>query len=224
MQYDWILFDADETLFHFDAYRGIKLMLERKGISLTDEAFHAYEQVNKPLWIAYQNGDITANELKCHRFASWAEQLNTTPMDLNRSYMQAMGDICSLLPGAQNLVDALKGKVKMGIITNGFTDLQSLRLERTGLAPHFEQVIISEEVGIAKPDARIFAHALEQMGNPDKKKVLMVGDNPQSDILGGLNIGIDTCWLNRHGNDAPDGIRAHLEVRSLEQLQNYLLA
>lgn len=224
MQYDWILFDADETLFHFDSRRGLTLMLERKGMELTDEAFQAYQKVNHPLWVAYQNGDITADELKHTRFVDWAEKLATTPAELNRSYMQAMADICSLLPGAQALIDALKGKVRMGIITNGFADLQMVRLERTGLAPHFEHIIISEEVGIAKPDPRIFAHALEKMGNPDKKRVLMVGDNPQSDILGGLNIGVETCWLNLHGADTPQDIQPHYQVSSLDELQALLLA
>lgn len=224
MQYDWVLFDADETLFHFDAYTGIKLMLERKGMELTEDSFRAYEQVNKPLWVDYQNGDITADELKQRRFTKWAQQLNTTPQELNFSYMQAMGDICSLLPGAKELVEALSNKAKLGIITNGFSDLQSIRLERTGLASHFSHVVISEEVGVAKPDRRIFEHALELMGNPDKKRVLMVGDNPHSDILGGLNIGFDTCWLNTKGTPAPDDVNAHFEVSSLSELQQRLCA
>ena len=224
MQYDWILFDADETLFHFDGRRGLTLMLERKGMDLTDEAYQAYQKVNQPLWVSYQNGDISADQLKRTRFVEWATQLDTTPEELNRSYMTAMADICSLLPGAQSLLDALHGKVKLGIITNGFSDLQSIRLERTGLTPHFEHVIISEEVGVAKPDARIFAHALDKMGNPEKERVLMVGDNPHSDILGGLNIGVETCWLNVNGEPAPEGINAHFEVRSLDELQAILLA
>ncbi|MCE0494495.1 pyrimidine 5'-nucleotidase [Vibrio salinus] len=224
MQYDWVLFDADETLFHFGSYTGIKLMLERKGVELTDDSFRDYEKVNKPLWVHYQNGDITASELKTRRFKIWAEQLNTTPQELNYSYMQAMGDICTLLPGARELIEKLSQKVKLGIITNGFSDLQSIRLEQTGLAPYFEHVIISEEIGIAKPDRRIFEHALTLMGNPDKSRVLMVGDNPHSDILGGLNTGIDTCWLNTEKVPSPDGVNAHMEVSSLDELHQYLLA
>ncbi|MCH1921221.1 pyrimidine 5'-nucleotidase [Shewanella sp. A3A] len=224
MQYDWILFDADETLFHFDAFRGMQLMLERQGVVLTEADFEQYEQVNKPLWVAYQNGDITADELKHTRFNRWAEQLGIVPAELNRRYMQAMADICSLLPGAGALINALHGRVRMGIITNGFTDLQSTRLERTGLASHFEHIIISEEVGIAKPDPRIFEHALTLMGNPDKQRVLMVGDNPHSDILGGLNSGIHTCWFNPRGDELPAAIQPHYQVSSLAELQALLLA
>ncbi len=224
MKYDWILFDADETLFHFDAFKGMQLMFERKGVTFTQEDFHQYQQVNKPLWVDYQNGTITADELKHIRFQGWAEKLETTTAELNSAFLEAMADICTLLPGAKELVDALSGKAKMGIITNGFTELQAIRLERTGMAPYFEHVVISEQVGVAKPDAGIFVHAMEVMGNPSKERVLMVGDNPHSDILGGLNFGLETCWLNVHQHQRPEGINAHYEVQSLDELRTILLA
>ncbi|MCV5919249.1 HAD-IA family hydrolase, partial [Escherichia coli] len=83
----------------------------------------------------------------------------------------------SLLPGAKELMEALQGKAKMGIITNGFTELQAIRLERTGMTEYFDKVVISEQVGVAKPDLGIFEYAMQQMGNPCKTRVLMVGDN-----------------------------------------------
>ncbi|MGG5575397.1 pyrimidine 5'-nucleotidase [Vibrio diazotrophicus] len=224
MKYDWILFDADETLFHFDALKGMQLMFERKGVNFTEQDFHHYQQVNKPLWVDYQNGTITAEELKHIRFKAWAEKLETTTAELNSAFLEAMADICTLLPGAKELMDALNGKAKLGIITNGFTELQAIRLERTGMTQYFDHVVISEEVGIAKPDAGIFQHAMEKMGNPSKERVLMVGDNPHSDILGGLNFGIETCWLNVHQHERPEGINAHYEVQSLHELRSILLA
>ena len=119
---------------------------------------------------------------------------------------------------------ALQGKAKLGIITNGFTELQAIRLERTGMTDYFEHVIISEEVGIAKPDVGIFSHALEKMGNPCKSKVLMVGDNPHSDILGGINFGIETCWLNTTQEDEVEGIEPNYTVESLLELKSILRA
>ncbi len=224
MHYDWIFFDADDTLFHFDSYSGLKLMLHRKGMTLTEEVYLDYESVNKPLWVDYQNGTISAGDLKRTRFQRWADLLNTSPELLNKEYMRAMGDICHLLPGAKELIEALSGKVHLGIITNGFSDLQTVRLERTGMLTYFEQVIISEEVGIAKPDRRIFDHALTLIGNPDRNRVLMVGDNPHSDIAGGLNAGITTCWLNAHGIPSPDTVAPHFEVNSLADLHQRLFA
>ncbi|MDE1515413.1 MULTISPECIES: pyrimidine 5'-nucleotidase [Vibrio] len=224
MQYDWILFDADDTLFDFDAFKGMQLMFARKGVQFTELDFQQYQAVNQPLWVEYQNGEITADQLKETRFASWAAKLETTTAELNRAFLQAMADICTLLPGAMELMQALQGKTRLGIITNGFTELQAVRLSKTGMSHFFEHIVISEQVGVAKPDAGIFAHALHQMGNPDKKRVLMVGDNPHSDILGGLNFGIETCWLNVHQQPKPEGIVPHYEVASLDELRKILLA
>lgn len=224
MKYDWILFDADETLFHFDAFKGMQLMFSRKGVEFTQQDFDHYQTVNKPLWVDYQNGTITAHELKHTRFQEWADKLNTTTSELNSAFLEAMADICTLLPGAKELMEAVHGKAKMGIITNGFTELQAIRLERTGMSQYFEHVVISEQVGVAKPDAAIFGHALEKMGFPCKNKVLMVGDNQHSDILGGLNFGIETCWLNSIGAEADANIAPHYTVNSLHQLKDILFA
>lgn len=224
MKYDWILFDADETLFHFDAFKGMQLMFSRKGVDFTQHDFEHYQKVNKPLWVDYQDGKITAHELKHTRFQEWAAKLETTTQELNSAFLEAMADICTLLPGAKELMEALHGKAKMGIITNGFTELQAIRLERTGMTEFFDHVIISEEVGVAKPDAGIFSHALEVMGNPCKSKILMVGDNPHSDILGGINFGIETCWLNSHREEQVQGISPNYTVNSLHQLREILVA
>ena len=223
MKYDWILFDADETLFHFDVYKGMQLMFSRKGVEFTQADYKQYQEVNKPLWIAYQNGTIDAHELKHSRFLHWAEKLGTTTLELNSAFLSAMADICTLLPGARDLIDSLSDRAKLGIITNGFEELQDVRLEKTGLKKFFEQVIISEQVGVAKPDKKIFEYALGKMNNPSKSKVLMVGDTLQSDIVGGINFGIETCWLNRHNVEIEKGIEPTYTVASLPELQKVLI-
>lgn len=102
-------------------------MFSRLGFDFTETHFAEYQETNKPLWVDYQNGDITAQQLKDRRFTHWAEKLNTTTEHLNSAFLKAMADICTLLPGAKELVESLQGKVKMGIITNGFTELQAVR-------------------------------------------------------------------------------------------------
>lgn len=223
MKYQWILFDADETLFHFDAFKGLQLMFSRFAIDFDRDDFNHYQTVNLPLWVDYQDGKISATQLQNRRFQLWADKLKVTTQTLNSAFMTAMADICCLLPGAQALINALNGKVKMGIITNGFTELQHVRLEKTGLKDIFSPLIISEEVGVAKPDIGIFEHALTHMGELDREQVLMVGDNPHSDILGGMNAGFDTCWLNSANAVLPEGIRPSYQVTSLSQLQTLLL-
>jgi 5'-nucleotidase len=223
MQYEWILFDADETLFHFDAYEGLRRMFASFNVDFSPDDFTHYQSINKPLWVLYQDGKITARELQETRFNGWAKTLSVSAQQLNDAFLQSMADICKLLPGAQDLLDALQGKVKLGIITNGFTALQTIRLERTGLINRFELLVISEEVGVAKPDSAIFEHAFERMQHPEKHRILMVGDNPHSDILGGINAGIHTCWYNAINAEKPRDITPHTEVSSLQALQAWLL-
>ncbi|MEO3992260.1 pyrimidine 5'-nucleotidase [Pseudocitrobacter cyperus] len=219
MKWDWIFFDADETLFTFDSFSGLQRMFLDYSVTFTAEDFQDYQAVNKPLWVDYQNGAITSLQLQRQRFVGWGEQLSVPPEELNDAFMNAMAEICAPLPGAASLINALKGKAKLGIITNGFTSLQQIRLERTGFRDYFDLLIISEEVGVAKPDRRIFDHALELAGNPDRSRVLMVGDTAESDILGGMNAGWSTCWLNAHQRPLPDGIKPDWTVSSLSELE-----
>ena len=222
MKWDWIFFDADETLFTFDAFGGLQRMFLDYSVTFTAEDFQDYQAVNKPLWVDYQNGAITALQLQHQRFESWAERLNVTPGALNDAFLNAMAEICAPLPGAVSLLASLKGKAKLGIITNGFTALQQIRLERTGLRDHFDALVISEQVGVPKPDPRIFDYALEQAGHPDRERVLMVGDTAESDILGGNNSGLATVWLNAHNRVLPDGIKPTWTVSSLNELEQLL--
>ncbi|GIU49831.1 dUMP phosphatase [Shewanella sairae] len=222
MQYKWVLFDADETLFHFDAFQGLQLMFSRFDVDFSRQDFAHYQKVNQPLWVDYQDGKLTASELQNIRFEEWSQKLTVSTQELNSGFLSAMADICQLLSGAQELIDALTGRVNMGIITNGFTELQNVRLQKVGLSNRFSPLVISEEVGLAKPDVGIFNHALNLMGNPDKASVLMVGDNPHSDILGGINAGIHTCWLNSQGDEQPQGIKPNYQVSTLCELRQIL--
>ena len=221
-KYQWILFDADETLFHFDAFAGLKLLFSKYNIAFNQSDFDHYQKVNKPLWVEYQNGTISAHTLQTQRFVEWGTKLAVKPEQLNHDFLMAMADICEPLPGAKALIDALVGKVNLGIITNGFTQLQQARLQKTGMDSAFSQVIISEQVGKAKPDKAIFDHAFEKMGQPQKHHILMVGDTLQSDILGGINAGVETCWLNANGQVNDANIQPHYQVSSLTELHQRL--
>jgi len=224
MKYDWILFDADETLFSFDAFTGLQTMFARLGVEFTEQDFAEYQLVNKPLWVQYQDGQISASHLQQERFVGWAEKLNTTAFELNRLFLEAMADICEVLPGVKEVLELIQGRAQLGIITNGFTQLQSVRLNKTGLSDYFQHVIISEEVGVAKPDKAIFDFAFDKMGQPNKQRVLMVGDNVHSDVLGGINAGVETCWLNWNGALKPADIDPHYQVADWTELKQLLLA
>lgn len=224
MKYEWILFDADETLFHFDAKAGLQHMFAQHDIHFNDDHFLEYKQVNDQLWVDYQNNQVTVDELKSQRFTKWAEHLSISPHTLNSQFLEAMAQICQPLEGVITLLDTLSCKAKLAIITNGFTELQQIRLQNTGLEQHFSAIITSEEVGVAKPDRAIFDYALAHIQHTDRESVLMVGDNPHSDILGANQAGIDSCWLNAKKHPLPNHIQATYQVQSMAELADLVAA
>lgn len=221
--WDCIIFDADDTLFHFDAYAGLQRMFAGYDVQFTDQDYADYQAINKPLWVDYQNGAISALQLQTRRFTGWGEKLSVAPEVLNSGFLTAMAEICLPLPGAASLLNALHGKVKIAIITNGFTALQQARLERTGFRDYFDALVISEQVGVPKPDRAIFDHTLALLGNPARERVLMVGDTPESDILGGINAGLKTCWFDQGTRPLPESITPDWQVKSLAELEVLLV-
>lgn len=218
MKYQWILFDADETLFSFNSYLGLKAMLVRYGIEFSEQDYEEFQAVNKPLWVAYQNKEISAQDLQRIRFEKLAKQTGEEPLALNQQLMAEMAIVSQPLAQVRETLEGLKGKVKLGIITNGFTALQQKRLNNTETATYFDVVVVSEDVGVAKPDKRIFEYAFAQMGEFELSQVLMVGDTLSSDIQGGINAGIDTCWYNPHYAENSTGIKPTYEIHTMKTL------
>jgi len=219
MKYKWIFFDADDTLFHFNAFKGLALMFSRFEVQFTADDYTIYQQINKPLWVDYQTGKITAKQLQNQRFELWSAKLSIPTQQLNSAFLMAMADIATLLPGAKELLEYLSCRAQLGIITNGFTELQKVRLEKLKVEHHFTMVVISEEVGVAKPDTAIFNHAFKPLDKVDKSEILMVGDNIHSDIQGGINAGIETCWINTKNSDKPEYITPNYQITHLSELK-----
>ena len=201
MKYEVILFDADETLFDFkkserEAFR--KAMIDM-GIEY-DEDYHfkIYHEINTKIWREFEEGLITQEKLKVERFRRLADKLSIKldEYEIAELYMNHLSEASFLYDESIELLEELKEKYKLIIITNGLTKVQDKRVRKSKIAKYFKDIIISEEVAISKPNAEIFHHALDKIGYHDKNKVLMVGDSLTSDIQGGINAGIDTCWYN----------------------------
>lgn len=218
MKYEWILFDADETLFSFNSYLGLKPLLSRYGVEFSEEDYAAFQAVNKPLWVEYQEKKINAKELQTRRFAHLSALTGQDPLVLNQELMAQMALVSTPLEGVMDMLSALVGKVKMGIITNGFHALQQKRLENTKTTDFFEMVVVSEIVGAAKPAPEIFEYAFERIEDLNKSSVLMVGDTLTSDILGGNQVGIDTCWFNPQQQPNDTTIQPTYEIQHIRQL------
>ena len=202
MAYQWILFDLDDTLFDFPAPRALEAALAHYSVTLTPEMLADYQQLNHALWEQYNAGLIDAQTLKRERFRELAPQSGVEPLVLNQTFFDAILAHSAPLSGVESTLRQLQGKVGMGIITNGFSDIQHARLRNSGLAECFEFVLVSEELGINKPDPRIFHSALARMPGVAAQDVLMVGDNPKTDVAGAAGVGIDTCWFNLHSQAA----------------------
>ncbi|WP_301098437.1 pyrimidine 5'-nucleotidase [Otariodibacter sp.] len=218
MKYQWILFDADETLFSFNSFLGLKSMLLKYGINFTLEDYDEFQSINKPLWIAYQNNEIEAKDIQQIRFKKLSEQTGVEPLILNNQLMEEMATLSHPLEGVKSTLDKLYGIINMGIITNGFNALQQKRLMNTQMDKYFDIVVVSEMVGEAKPSSKIFEFAFAKMGSIKKEKILMVGDTLTSDIQGGINVGVDTCWFNHTQSENNTAIIPTYEIKRFSDL------
>ena len=210
MDYHWILFDADGTLFDFSRAETAALTaaFAEEDLSFEDRHLELYRQVNASIWQELERGEIEREELKVRRFERLFEaaELEIDAQAFGARYLKCLAARSDLIAGAEEILRRLRGKVRMILLTNGLKDVQRPRLAGSPIEGYFEDVVISEEVGAVKPDPEIFDVAFSRMGQPNKNKVLIVGDSLTSDIRGGSDYGIDTCWYN------PAGETCELEV------------
>ncbi|MCP4757146.1 MAG: noncanonical pyrimidine nucleotidase, YjjG family [Proteobacteria bacterium] len=199
MRYHWIIFDADGTLFDFDGaeFDAITNTFRDFSIIPSENAIGLYRAITESLFRRLEQGDIVLDELKTERFSILFQQLGiSVDVDsFSEAYLENLSLSSRLLPEANEIVRKLSESFNMIILTNGIASVQRSRLERSSIGPFFKDIIISDEVGYAKPSAEIFHIAFQSMGHPALNEVLMVGDSLTSDIEGGNNYGIDTCWI-----------------------------
>ena len=222
MSYDWIFFDADGTLFDYDAAEAAALRgaFERCALPFDPDVGPRYSEINAAIWRDFELGKITQQRLRTERFNRLFDAVGLTAdsAEFSRHYLAILGAQTDLLDGAEGVVRALAGKVRMLLITNGLAEVQQPRFAASSIRDCFAEIVISGEVGLAKPDPAIFDFAFERIGRPVKERVLMVGDNLGSDILGGANYGIDTCWYNPKGALNGHGVEPDFEILELREI------
>ena len=136
------------------------------------------------------------NNLRFSRFLTALNLPNEDATQLGDYYLAQLSEKSVFMDGGHLLLEEQTEKYHLGIITNGLKEVQRPKLIKSGLVDYFKVIVVSDEIGISKPQPAIFEHAFEKMEFPAKEKVLMVGDSLHSDIQGGINYGIDTCWYN----------------------------
>lgn len=228
MSYKVILFDADDTLFDFErsekeAFRNTMLKF---GIDCDDNNyFDIYKELNSVIWKELEKGMITQEQLKIERFKRLKSRIGLSfdEYEFAISYMENLGDCSYLLDGVCELIEELSRKYILSIITNGLTNVQERKIKNSTISKFFQDIVISEEVGISKPDPAIFNYAIQRLGSFSKSEILMVGDSLHSDIKGGINFNIDTCWFNPNKLKNNTDIKPTYKVSNFKELKELLL-
>jgi 2-haloacid dehalogenase len=226
MNYKWVMFDADGTLFDYDKVEvaALKSTYDELGLAYDEAHAQAYRQINGDMWLDFEQGRISQRRLRTKRFELLfdAAQIQCDTEDFSERYLANLALGTDLVDGAESVVRSLHGRVGLLLITNGLSEVQRPRFARSTVGQYFPKVVISEEVGAAKPDPKIFDIAFEQMGNPAKEDVLIVGDSLTSDMKGGSLYGIDTCWFNPGRQPRDPSLEIRYEVAELAELLEIL--
>lgn len=222
-RYDYVLFDADNTLFDFDRaeHQALALALEEFSIPCTPETEALYVSINSGLWAMLDRGEASREWLVVERFARLVKELGVEadPAALNRTYLDQLGQQPFLLPGAEEVCRALGAHCTLAILTNGVARAQRGRFERSPLAGLIPHLFISEEVGASKPSPDFFRPVLTALGITDPRRALMVGDNLTTDIGGAAALGLDTAWYRPAvPSQSPGTVTPTWTITRLEEL------
>ncbi|MCM1356142.1 MAG: YjjG family noncanonical pyrimidine nucleotidase [Staphylococcus sp.] len=211
MNSKWIWFDLDDTLvdFHTNSRMALRIIHQECGLDRyypdQDEWVATYETHNHSLWDRYSRAEITQDFLRCDRFATplrphWTdgeEKLREFSWELDEIYLTRLAEQTALIDGAREILTHLRAHdYNIGILSNGFTDVQHRKLTNTGLAPLVDLVVLSDDIGVNKPDTRLYVYAMERAGNNDPEAHTMVGDNRSTDIEGAIRSGWNAIHLD----------------------------
>ena len=220
-----VFFDLDHTLWDFDRNSALafELVFQRHNIQIDLQDFLTiYEPINFNYWKAFREERVSKQQLRRGRladsFAALKHTISVNVIDeMSDSYIEFLPENNYLLDGTIEILDYLKPKYNLHIITNGFTDVQGIKMKRSGLLPYFKTITSSEEVGVKKPNPLVFHHALKK-GNALAESSAMIGDTFEADILGAEAVGMDTIFYNYHKDVQRSGskvVERLLEIKGL---------
>ena len=227
MRYKYLLADNDNTLMDFDAAerKSLQNALGAFGKPCDDEVFSTYHHINKLLWEALERGETTQAKLKIERFArliahyGWQD---IDPAQLAVTFQNDLSTHADLLPGAMHLLESIHGKMKIALVSNGVSATQRGRLSVCAFTHLLDAVVISEEIGVSKPNPEMVYKALDMLGCTDKSEAVFLGDSHSADITAAWNADVDSIWLTRHGRGQSD--KATYIVETLEEAEALLLS
>ncbi len=221
-----VFFDLDHTLWDFEKNSGLALaaIFQKQGIAIDLDAFlKQYVPVNLKYWELYRTDQVSQSELRFGRLKETFDLLGYAIADeqvvfLSEEYIRYLPDYNHLFEGTVELLDYLKPKYKLHIITNGFADVQGRKLDNSNISRYFETVTNSELAGVKKPNPIIFEYALE-LAQAKKESSIMIGDCLIADVQGALDCGLDAIYFNEQRTAAPETIK---QVFHLLELKKHL--
>lgn len=226
MPYKTLLFDLDDTLFDFKAAEkyAISSLMKEMAVTPTEENIQTYSQINQSFWNRFEKGLIKKDTLLKERFETFFQrhqlEVNGNEMDIKfRSYLEKSH---FLIEDSTNLLDSLFPDYDLYAVTNGVSKTQYRRLSDSGLDYYFKDVFVSEDTGFQKPMLEYFNYVFKRIPNFKAHNTLIIGDSLTSDILGGQNAGIDSCWFNPHHLAKPAHIKPTYQITDLKELTTIL--
>ncbi len=222
----FLLLDLDDTLFDFRASEadGLKKTLRSVGIEPTDEIVVRYSEINDAQWKLLEQGKLTRTEVKRRRFEllfAWLGLVRDVE-SVRLYYEKVLGESHVFFDGAEEFLKDVYGKYRLYIVSNGTTAVQNGRIASAGIAEYFDAIFLSEEIGFVKPQREFFEACFSKIPDFDADDAIILGDSLTSDIQGGINAGIRTCWFNPKGKAGSADIRPDYEVRSLAEFATLL--
>lgn len=229
--YEILLFDADNTLLDFTKAEELAFRetCHASDMEYSDELYKLYSEINDSLWKKIEKKEITLDFLKLERFRLFMLAVGFEENDnmiaeaerMRDTYIKSLGGQACLVDGAEDICKKLSKRYRMYIITNGISDIQRSRIEKSGLDKYFVDKFVSEEIGAAKPSPAYFEYVLSHVGESDKSKYLVIGDSLTSDCDGAIAYGIDICRFNP--NNLPDnGRKLTYNITKLSELESIL--
>jgi 2-haloacid dehalogenase len=222
MNFPYLLFDADDTLFDFPkaSRRAFEHMCRKQDIPLTPGLYERYQAINQALWVAFDRGEVSQEEIVRLRFVRLFDFLGLQ-RDIaacNRDYLSALGEVVYPTPYAEEVCAVLSPTHRLYLVTNAIASVQRSRLRGSVFAPYITAAFISEEAGCAKPSAAYFDYVLRQIPNAAREDCLLIGDSLTADIQGANNAGIACCWYNPKRLPRPESLRIDWEITDLREL------
>lgn len=222
--YKIIIFDIDETLFDFKRAEkeSFYQVLGEYGLEKTEKNFLLYKDINRKLWDKVEKLLIEPKDIKYKRFEVFLDEIGKKIdyIEFTQRYMDILSRKSYVYEGVEGLMESLYKNYKLIAITNGIKEVHRKRIENSSIGRYFHRIIVSDEAGYSKPSKEIFQIALEGE-KVENKKILIVGDSYKSDIVGGINFGIDTFFINKK-SDKVDDPRITYMTRDLLELQEVL--